>query len=433
MIAVHLTLYVFYLTLFLFIIIKEKPLLVLSPTIPLRERKQFAFFFLLKVAAGVLLTLIYTYYYTDSSKSDIYRYFNDSKVISSLLFTHPKVWLCAITGIGLNNPENFQYMINTQYFSHPVADVATDNAFIIRFISILNFFSFSNIYINTLLLNFISFIALVIIYKRLSILFPEFRQIILVPLFLVPSVVFWSSGLLKEQFVFIAFGIIACAFNLAGRTRIAMSALGFLIGFYVKAYIFLILLTAFGVYYLFIIQKRLLQYVLILLVLVTGVFVLKNSKACDSLIEKRNEFITLAHAEMAGSLIEAESYNEGCPGLIKHAPQFLVNAVLRPFVWERGNLFQLIFAIENLVLVAILIYCLIGYFACSQKRKLILFFPTFIFCLLNYFIIGVTVPVIGAIVHYRIICTPFLIISVLCLINLEKIKSELNGRFGLNF
>jgi hypothetical protein len=89
-------------------------------------------FFLIKVIAGILLTLLYTYYYTDQSKSDIYRYFNDSKVISQLLFTEPKAWISAITGFELHNPEMFKHITDTQYFSHPENDIATDNSLIIR-------------------------------------------------------------------------------------------------------------------------------------------------------------------------------------------------------------------------------------------------------------------------------------------------------------
>src|SRR3954470_13055434 len=42
-------------------------------------------FFLLKIIAGIALWLVYTYYYTDRSTSDIWKYFDDGKVMFGAL------------------------------------------------------------------------------------------------------------------------------------------------------------------------------------------------------------------------------------------------------------------------------------------------------------------------------------------------------------
>ncbi len=156
----HAALYLLYLTLFVWLIFKWKFFAVEGT-----NKKHFAFFFLLKIIAGVSLTLIYTWCYTDQAKADIYRYFNDSKIISTVLFTDPVAWLKIMTGYGIDEPEVFKYVLPTQYFSHPGADIVTNNTFIIRVSVLLNYFSFSNIFINTLFLNFISFIGLTALFK----------------------------------------------------------------------------------------------------------------------------------------------------------------------------------------------------------------------------------------------------------------------------
>ena len=43
---------------------------------------------------------------------------------------------------------------------------------------------------------------------------------------------------------------------------------------------------------------------------------------------------------------------------------------------------------------------------------------------LNYLGIGITVPVLGAIVHYRVVAMPFLLLSVLLMADLEKLKKH---------
>ena len=114
------------------------------------RKVHLAFFFLLKVIAGLCLTLVYTYYYTDQSKADIYRYFSDSKIISSVLFTDPIAWLKIMTGVGSFEPDTFKYLADTWHFTHPAGDFITSNAFLIRIVSLLNYISGYNIYIDTL-------------------------------------------------------------------------------------------------------------------------------------------------------------------------------------------------------------------------------------------------------------------------------------------
>src|SRR5687768_2383080 len=130
-------LYLFYLALFLLLITRWSFFTQTGIS-----KRALVLFFLLKVTAGIALTLVYTYYYTDHTKADIYRYFNDSKIISSLLFQHPAIWLQVITGIGMNEPEVFRHLLTTLHFSHPETDIATNNSLIIRAISLFNFFSF---------------------------------------------------------------------------------------------------------------------------------------------------------------------------------------------------------------------------------------------------------------------------------------------------
>ncbi|MFB0924863.1 MAG: hypothetical protein QMB65_06225, partial [Vicingaceae bacterium] len=43
----------------------------------------------LKVIIGVILTLIYSKYYTDRSTSDIFKYFDDSKILFNTFESNP--------------------------------------------------------------------------------------------------------------------------------------------------------------------------------------------------------------------------------------------------------------------------------------------------------------------------------------------------------
>src|SRR6185437_8996043 len=52
------------------------------------KRRVFISVFLLKIIAGFFLTLFYTNYYPDRQTADIYKYFDDSKIIFSSVQNH---------------------------------------------------------------------------------------------------------------------------------------------------------------------------------------------------------------------------------------------------------------------------------------------------------------------------------------------------------
>lgn len=422
---IHDALYAFYLLLFLWFIFKWK--FFETENI---SRKHFAFFFLLKVAAGIGLTLVYTYYYTNPTKADIYRYFNDSKIISQVLFQNFGCWLKIMSGYGAYDADAFSYLVHTQYFSHTSADAATDNTFIIRLNVMLNYLSFSNIFINTLFFNFFCFIGLTGLFKSLLKYFSATRLLLCIPLYLLPSVVFWSSGLLKESLLFTCFGIgiyLLTSFNTILPRIISFVFFSLLL--FIKPVVFLCLIAAGGFFLtlrLFLIDenlfaKRRTGAVVICFWLITiSILAFKSSSLCEKIIDKRNEFVFLALQENAGSLIDQRIFASNCKQLFAITPAAVVNSIFRPFVWEKNNAFQYLFAFENFAFIVLLLYLLIRYFTIPEKEKLLLSIFFLTFSLLNYLIIGLTVPVTGAIVHYRVIASSFLLLGFLCFISLEK-------------
>ncbi len=424
---IHIALYVLYLILFLWIICRWSFFKITAIS-----TKQLGVFFLLKVIAGIVFTLIYTHYYTDTSKADIYRYFNDSKVISNLLFQQPLVWLRVITGFGLHEPEVFRHLMPTLYFSHPESDIATNNTLIIRTISVFNYFSFYNIYIDTLFFNFLSFIGLTALFKAVKKYFEEFPQLLLIPVYLLPSVVLWGSGMLKEQFAFTFIGVffyLSFVTDSKGKwKRVIVIALLWYVVYCIKPSIAACLLASLP--FLPIVNISPVRKVSIVLVVpvLLGIilFILKpdwGNDICEQLISKRNEFILLAMAENSGSYFDKNISATDCTHLFLLIPKGLCNSILRPFIWEGGNLFQTLFAIENLLFFILILFLLFRFFKLPSADKLLPALAFFTFALLNYLIIGITVPITGAIVHYRIIATPFLFMSILFVLNQVRLKT----------
>lgn len=412
---IHVVLYGVYLLAFLWLIKRLKFFKI--DELP---AQPWQFFFLLKVIAGIALTLLYTFYYTNPARADIYRYFNDSKIISDVLLQNPKAWWHIMTGIGINEPETFSYLVHTQNFSHRADDFATNNTFIIRVNVLLNYLSYQNIFINTLFFTFFSFCGMVALYKVLRTYVST--PLLLLPLFVFPSLLFWSSALLKETLFYAALGFwCMAALQLRNRNEVLKSVAVLLttsvVMFSVKAQVFVILCVSAYIFFAFEKEKSLRLVLLLIPLAAAGVVAMLNTSichaVCETIILKRNEFVTLALSEGAGSLLHTEVLPADCAHLLSLLPVAFVDALLRPFIFSGGSLVQVLFAVENTLLIGGIAY-LLFYFRVPDRKT----FPLLIFCLLfataNLLVIGLTAPITGAIVHYRIVATPFLFVAVLC-------------------
>lgn len=383
------------------------------------SRRRRMFFFLLKASAGVALTLVYTYYYTDRSKQDIYRYFDDSLIISSVLWKSPSAWLQIMTGYGLYEPEVFRHLLDTQHFTHRFDDSITSNMLIIRLLSLMNFFSMGNIYINTLFFNMLSFTGLTLLYRTFITYTCVESRWWMFPLFLLPSVLFWGSGLLKESLLFFAIPVYLHFLLNQNRERQDVHLL------WVSLALAVIVLTKFHIAVLLLWCSLLLPVNLfrsnsrfeterrLVLFLLAGGAALYffGADICEMVMNKRNEFIVLGWEEQSGSTVASDLATGGCSDMFRLLPGSMLTALLRPYLWE-GNWLYRVFALESLVFILALIYRLRRFHITNRYNNRLAMF-CFVFAFLNYMVIGMTAPILGAVVHYRVIAMIFLWLGVL--------------------
>ena len=81
-----------------------------------------------------------------------------------------------------------------------------DNQTIIRFNALIQFFSFGNYQIHNILFNLLSFTGLLAIWKFFKTKFEVKKWMLLLSLFLFPTVLLWTSGVLKESILIFALG-----------------------------------------------------------------------------------------------------------------------------------------------------------------------------------------------------------------------------------
>lgn len=173
------------------------------------SRKAIQGVFILKILFGVLLSLIYTFYYTDRSTADIYKYFDDSKVMFDALFTKPLDYFQILFGIGNDTPyfEVYYNQMNHWYREYD-SNLYNDSHTIIRFNAVIRLFSMGVYNVHTVFICFLSLLGLSAIYKTFIPVMKEKSLLLFGAVFLIPSVLFWGSGVLKEGLLFFGLGFL---------------------------------------------------------------------------------------------------------------------------------------------------------------------------------------------------------------------------------
>ena len=123
--------------------------------------KWFQGVFVLKVLSGFLLYLIYTYYYTDRSTSDIWKYYDDGMVMFSALREQPLGYLKMLIGIGNDGPHFEKYYDRMNHWYRPFSSsIANDTHTIIRFNAFMRLFSLGHYNVHSVVANFLGLVGL---------------------------------------------------------------------------------------------------------------------------------------------------------------------------------------------------------------------------------------------------------------------------------
>jgi hypothetical protein len=261
--------------------------------------------FILKLLAGIALWYIYTYYYTDRSTSDIWKYFDDSEIMFRAAAQSPADYLRMLTGIGDDAPHIAQTYYQKMNFWHQQFDSPffNDGRTMIRLNALLRLVSFGNYHVHAVIMSFASLTGLTLVYRTLCNALRGWGISGAVVVFLLPSVLFWSSGVLKEGLLWFAIGVLLWAVMTENRKHrwfriIAGVAAAWLIAA-TRLYVLAALLPALGGWA---IAKRFSWPVwkaagCILLITIAAIFALRTWPQTDAvrlIALKRNDFINLA-------------------------------------------------------------------------------------------------------------------------------------------
>ncbi len=381
--------------------------------------------FLIRIISGLASCYINAYYYP---VSDAVKFHKDGIVEFNLLFNNPYEYLTNIFHSNYSNYSNFLESSGSFW-----NDLRTN--IIAKILSIFDVFSAQTFFINTLFFNFLIFFGAIYFYKVFIKIFPKHRFIIIICIFLLPSVVYFTSGVHRDGFIFLSLSIVIYNMHLMTERKgylwkSIFSIIIFLcLILLLRNFVFITLVPALIAW---IIAERFPKYAFIsFMVVYTIVIVLFFGSGMLSpgfnlpqhVSSRQIEFIEIS--KNGASAININPLYANFRSFLNNAPQALNHTLMRPYLTEKFNFLYTPVAIE---IFAYEIFFLLFIFFRNKNKLTPFIYFCFFFSISMFLIIGYTIPIIGAIVRYRSIYFPFLLLPIICLTDWQQIKY----RFHIN-
>ena len=400
---------------------------------------------LVKFSAGIGLAWIYSNYYSDRATADVFKLFDDSKHMYAALDQKPEDFFKMLFGLSSDAPYYDRYYNQMNHW-FPSFDVNQglyyDTRTLIRFNAFFRLFSMGYYSVHVLMFSFMALWGSMLawrVFSRGSTLHPK---LILVAVFLIPSVLAWTSGVLKESVVMLFNGMFLSGFFALSEKRFTirnvLSLLLSILGFAVmKAYILLAILPgAFAwliVTYRNFKQPRLTFVVTLLVSAVVALkiqYVFPGINFMETLSVKQQAMLRLAYYTDSGSVIFVNPLDPNLMSFLRNWPEALLNASFRPWVTEAENAMQWFSALENLVLALITLVCIVFYKKQEAPGRLAFLWFCLSFVLVLYSITGITTPILGTLVRYRMPALPFFLIAIFMMTDLKKMVQTVKQLYG---
>lgn len=255
-------------------------------------------------------------------------------------------------------------------------------------------------------------------------LYREFAMAIL----FIPSVVFWSSGLLKDSLTLGALGfLIYYGYRLVVDVKqlvvsVAWITISVTLLLMIKSYIIMAILPGF-IIWLFLkkgaaiqnpVVRRNIKVVMLVMGTAASIYLinyLASTKFAEELATEKLDERIMQSQQTYTINIKGESYYQiDQKNMVLAFPLGIVATLFRPFLWEVKSFVMLISSLESVFfsLVTLLIWFRIGFlqfFKLIFKNADTLFF--FIFAMLFAGAVGLSTPNFGTLGRYKIPCLPF--------------------------
>ncbi len=373
------------------------------------SKKTLVVLFLVKIFAGIVYFQFHSLpAYKD--RSDTWKFYNYSLIETEQLKTQPVKFVTDFFQSGYENKGGL-FSDENSYWND-----LKDNS-MIKLMAVINVFTGNNYYANIIFFNFLFFIGLIVFYRLMKRIYPDKYYTLIVSIFLIPSFLFWCSGLHKDGLIFSALAFALFGFHrLLNRERIfhslAILIISLLLVFILRNYLVMLLIPAMCVGFLINLFPKRTLLVLSVSVVAGTIFFFNAKHLHPSLdmpkyiVQKQAQFSNLE----GSSVVETHKLQPDFQSFLSALPSALDMGFLRPHPGETGMI-SLVASVEIILFWLIFILCII-----YRKKGLSqppVIWTTLVFAFLVLIVIGYTVPFSGAVVRYRSLVIPLILTPII--------------------
>lgn len=366
---------------------------------------------LLKLMAGITLGLIYRYYYT---VGDTFAYFEDGVMLADLGRSDLPLYIRFLWA----GDDSFSVWGDLNFLQSRAL-------FMAKITSVVNLVSHNNYWISTLYFSFASFLSAWWLVKTIVRLHTSLKYAAAIGFLFFPSVVFWSSGLIKESLAMSSLFFLSVIFlkfwqkEIVGIWECILTAISLWLLWSLKYYylaVFLPVISASLVVRLVFshwrkfqpLAYRILVWCMVFFVPILAVSLLRPNFYPDRflhvIVSNYEEFHAISDPD---DLIHYDNLQATVTSILKNAPWALFSGLFRPLPWEAGTILQVLISIENILLIILSCAALrnVNKIVRSPERMLLL--SVFLYVVMLCVFLSLSTPNFGTLSRYRVGFLPF--------------------------
>jgi hypothetical protein len=368
-----------------------------------------------KIFSGFLIGWIYLYYYQGG---DTFQYFEDGVHLSKLALSQFGDYLRFLWN------GDYPPILQSLHYSDERA------IFFDKLTSVINIITDDNYWLTACWCSIVSFSASWYLVKVCIRHFPEYTVAAIVAFLFFPTVVFWTSGLMKESIACAALFFLSALFLQTWfrsslniwqilLTMISLWLLWQLKYYYAAIFVPTILSCAIVralLRYNAIRHSRLLQTAIWLIVffgLLSIVSVAHPNFSYREFFQVIVANYELYNGTEGTSDIHYATLTPTLGSFMLNAPWALCSGLFRPFLWESHNLLQIGAAFENLFLVLLFVFCLRNVFRMFKNQHYPLFVACAVYIVILCILLALSTPNFGTLSRYRVGFLPYFVFIIL--------------------
>ena len=392
---------------------------------------QLIILFLLKVMAGIFYGWIGVYYGEMAQMIDTWAYHVESLQEYELLKTHPIDFVTSLFHSSYDNGYGNFLTTHNSFWNDVKAN------FLIKIMAVFHLFSFGHYYVNVIFYSFITLFAPIAIFRVMNQVYPGRKMIILLATFLIPSFLYWTSGLHKEGLIFSGLALMLYHLysgfkeNRFTFRRILSILLGFILVLILRNFLILTILPPLFAWAL----SRKLPFkpiitftavmTLAIIFFFTARYIHPSLDFPAATVVKQHEFLKLR----GGSAVPVRELTPSAWSFLVNLPQSISLTLIRPYPSDVRHLLSLAAALEINFLLLLFIFFLIWHKPNTRQDAFIL---CCLFVSLGILLmVGYTVNILGAIVRYRSIVLPLLVVPMVAQTDWPRIFSLVNSNIKI--